>query len=339
MFRLSRLLLLVGLFGACGTAWAEELPPPPTLPELLDGADADLAFPSPLGLSLTDPLASVPGTSALADAKDCASPECCRCLPSPDDPDLLRTHPRYLPGVWGVVGLNLFVSGDKMAPNGMVYQPLGSITFDLNIGLLPEKRLYLFTEGAFWAQKATPGVTNPSLGPFDFSKRQMDLTIGAAWNYWNYFEARVWAYSYNNLNRGMQLDKPYGYDDGVVVENRYYIPKSNLFDLPRLNFLSLGYYTSKELTGADGQYFTPGLFARAYLTYEFVPRRYYVYADTQMIAQSVANPKLLLFDDGFAARPFSKLTGLEFRAGVFNTADVQVDNVRTLLYLTVQVIF
>ena len=167
----------------------------------------------------------------------------------------------------------------------------------------------------------------------------MDLIVGAAWMYWNYFEARVWAYSFNNLNRGQELDKPFGYNDGVVVENRYYIPKSNLFDLPRLNFLSLGYYTSKDLTDADGVYFNPGLFARAYLTYEFVPRRYYVYADTQLIARRVANPKLLLFDDGFAARPFSKLEGLEFRAGVFNTADVQVDNVRTLLYLTVQVIF
>jgi hypothetical protein len=135
------------------------------------------------------------------------------------------------------------------------------------------------------------------------------------------------------------LDKPYGYNDGVVVENRYYIPKSNLYDLPRLNFLSFGYYTSKELTGADGVYFTPGLFARAYLTYEFVPRRYYVYADTQMIDRSAAIFKLLLFDDGFAARPFSKLEGLEFRAGVFDTVDVQVNNVRTLLYMTMQVIF
>jgi hypothetical protein len=30
---------------------------------------------------------------------------------------------------------------------------------------------------------------------------------------------------------------------------------------------------------------------------------------------------------------------MEFRAGVFNTVDAQVDNVRTLLYLTVRVVF
>src|SRR5262249_31873872 len=151
--------------------------------------------------------------SAPADTTDCAPPECCPCPPSPDDPDLLRTHLRYLPQVWGVTGLTLFASGNKMAPNGMVYLPLGSVNFNLEIGLLPQKRLYLFTQGAFWAQKATSGVTNPGQGPLDFSKRQMDLTIGAAWMYWNFFEARVWAYSFNNLNRGQQLDKPYGYND------------------------------------------------------------------------------------------------------------------------------
>jgi hypothetical protein len=167
----------------------------------------------------------------------------------------------------------------------------------------------------------------------------MDLLLGIAWNYWNYFEARVFAYAFNNLNRGMELDKPFGYNDGVVVENRYYIPKSNLYDLPRLNFLSIGYYTSKDLTDADGVYFHPGLFARAYLTYEFVKRRYYVYADTEMIDRRTARPKLFFFDDGFAARPFSKWEGIEFRAGVFNTVDAQVDNVRTLLYLTVRVVF
>lgn len=252
---------------------------------------------------------------------------------------MLRTHPRLFPQMWGVAGLRVFASGDKMAPNGMVYQPLGAFDFDLNLGIIPRKRLYIYTIGSFWLQRATSGVTNPDQGALDFSKRQMDLLVGAAWNYWNYFEARVFAYSYNNLNRGMELDKPYGYNDGVVVENRYYIPKSNLFDLPRLNFLSLGYYTSKDLTDANGVYFNPGLFARAYLSYEFVKRRYYVYADTEMIDRRTATPKMFFFDDGFAARPFSRLEALEFRAGVFNTVDAHVDNVRTLLYFTVHFIF
>jgi hypothetical protein len=338
MFRGFVILLVSGLFGAGGTAAAEPDIPRPTLPDPLGASrgDADVPYPSSLGLAITQLPAVAPAPPEIATD---VPPDSVPMPPSPDDPDMLRVHPRYFPSVWGVFGLTFFASGNKMAPNGMVYLPFGTVDFDLNVGLLPQKRLYLFTLGSFWAQKATAGVTNPGQGFIDFSKRQMDLLAGIAWNYWNYFEARVFAYSFNNLNRGMQLDKPYGYNDGVVVENRYYIPKSNLFDLPRLNFLSLGYYTSKDLTGADGIYFNPGLFARAYLTYEFVPRRYYVYADTEMIARRFANPKLLFFDDGFAARPFAKLQGLEFRAGVFNTVDVQVDNVRTLLYLTAQVIF
>jgi hypothetical protein len=335
MFRLGISFVILGLFGAGVRATEEQAIPRPAVPDLLYGAkaDIDLPFPSPLGLPPADPLASAPAALIPPSPAEEAAP------PSPDDPEMLREHPRLLPNVWGVAGLRFFPSGNKMAPNGVVYLPFGTIDFDVNIGLLPRKRLYFFSIGSFWTQKATDGVTNPHQGPIDFSKRQMDILLGIAWNYWNYFEARVFAYSYNNLNRGTTLDQPYGYNDGVVVENRYYIPKSNLFDLPRLNFLSIGYYTSKVLTGADGVYFNPGLFLRAYLTYEFVPRRYYVYADTEMIARNGANPKLLLFDDGFAARPFSKIQGLEFRAGVFNTVDVQVDNVRTLLYLTARVIF
>jgi hypothetical protein len=327
MLRLSASLVILGLLGAIGTAQEQQ-------------AASEIAIPDPFAPPAAESKCASPFDPSLGEATTPAPPpECTPCPPSPDDSEMLRTHPRYLPQVWGVTGLRLFASGNKMAPNGVVYEPLGTFDFDLNIGLLPQKRLYLFSLGSFWTQKATPGVTNPTLGFFDFSKRQMDLTLGIAWNYWDYFEARVWAYSCNNLNRGMQLDKPFGYNDGVVVENRYYIPKSNLFDLPRLNFLSIGYYTSKELTGADGVYFEPGLFLRAYLTYEFVPRRYYIYADTEMISQRAVSPRFLLFDDGFAARPFSKLDGLEFRIGVYDTVDVRVDNVRTLLYLTAQVIF
>jgi hypothetical protein len=337
MFRLFMSFLIVGMFGACARISAGQEIPEPTTPDLLYGSkgDADLPYPSPLGLAPSKPSGSEPFVPVPAGAAE----EGMARPPTPDDPEMLRTHPRLLPEVWGVVGGRLFASGNKMAPNGMVYKPFFTIDYDVEIGLIPRKRLYIFSIGSFWTQKATTGVTNPEQGALDFSKRQMDLLLGLAWNYWNYFEARVWAYSYNNLNRGMELDKPFGYNDGVVVENRYYIPKSNLYDLPRLNFLSLGYYTSKDLTDANGVYFNPGLFARAYLTYEFVPRRFYVYADTELICRRTANPKLLFFDDGFAVRPIKCLEGLEFRAGVFNTVDVQVDNVRTLLYFSMRFIF
>jgi hypothetical protein len=251
----------------------------------------------------------------------------------------LSTHPTYWPEVWGVAGLSVVASGNKMAPNGQVYNPLGTVNLDFNVGLLPQKKLYLFGLGTFWAQKPTGGVTNPSQGNFDFSKRQFDFTLGAAWNYWGPFEARVFAYSFNNLNRGFDLNVPFGYNDGFGLENRFYFGGTNIYDLPRLNFLSIGFYPTKDMIGADGQTFHPGLFLRAYLTYEFVPRQYYLYADTEMISEQAVSPRLLLFDDGFAARPFSRLTGLEFRLGVYDTVDVRVDNVRTLLYFVAQVLF
>jgi len=58
-----------------------------------------------------------------------------------------------------------------------------------------------------------------------------------------------------------------------------------------------------------------------------------------LICQQFANPRLLYFDDGFAARPFDKFNGLEFRVGVNNTVDVQVDFTRTLVYALIQVVF
>jgi hypothetical protein len=257
----------------------------------------------------------------------------------PDAEGARTTHWIHWPEFWGVTGVRGIVSGDRMAPNGLVYNPLFALDYDFNIGLLPHKKLYLFSQGAFWTQRATAGVTNDRQGGWDFSKREVDLTIGAAWNYWGPLEARVWGYTLSNLNRGLSLDVPFGYDDGVVVENRWYLGQTNIYDLPRLNFLSLGYYASKDLTGADGAQFHPSLFARAYLTYELLPRQYYVYADTQLITRRPVESKLVWFDDGFAARPFAHLEGLEFRAGVENTWDTQVHNVRTLLYLAVRFVF
>jgi hypothetical protein len=299
--------------------WLEEAPPPsPVLPPA--NVEEGLAPPTPLNPAATPAPCTVPAS----------------LFAVPDD---VFAHRKYLPEVWGYGGLSLIATGNKMAPNGQSYYPLGDVFMDFNIGLLPEKRLYLYSQGAFWAQKPSAGITNGSQGNFDFSKREMDLTVGAAWRYYGAFELRTFAFSYNNLNRGFNLNIPEGYNDGVGIENRYYIFKSNAYDLPRLNFLSLGYMPTKEIAGGDGLLFKPGLFARAYLTYEFVRRKYYVYADTELLCQAAVTPRMLFFDDGFAARPFDQFNGLEFRLGVYNTADVQVDNLRTLLYATFQIVF
>ncbi len=286
------------------------------------------------------PPAVAPSTSAKEESPLCPGPAD-NDGPDPAFSDRFNVfeHRRYWPEVWGFTGIDVFASGKKMAPNGQTYYPLGSVFADVNVGLLPQKRLYVYGQAMLWAQKPTSGVTNGDQGNFDFSKRQMDLTIGAAWRYYGPLELRAFAFSYNNLNRGFDLNVPEGYNDGVGVENRYYIFKSNAYDLPRLNFLSIGYMPTKEITGQDGLLFKPGLFVRAYLTYEFVPRKYYVFADQELLCQNAFNPRILFFNDGFAARPFDKLPGLEFRLGAFNTVDVQVDITRTLTYALIQVIF
>ena len=83
--------------------------------------------------------------------------------------------------------------------------------------------VYLFIDTEFWGQRATPGVTNANQGVLDFSKREYDFTTGVAWNYAGAFEARAFAYSFNNLNRGDSATTPIGYTDGVGLENRYYL--------------------------------------------------------------------------------------------------------------------
>ena len=89
----------------------------------------------------------------------------------------------FRPDVWGVVGLPVYATGSRMAPNGVPFTPIFSMTNDFNLGLLPHKELYLFWEGTFWGQHSGAGITNASQGAFDFSRRELDSELGLAWNY------------------------------------------------------------------------------------------------------------------------------------------------------------
>src|SRR5208283_5132847 len=119
------------------------------------------------------------------------------------------------PTVWGIAGIRGFPAAEQVAPNGLEFTPLFTLDLDFNLWLWRSQGVYLFTDSRFWAQKAAPGITNASQGAFDFSKREFDLTIGTAWNYCSSWEARVFAYSFNNINRGNSQVSPSGFDDGV----------------------------------------------------------------------------------------------------------------------------
>jgi hypothetical protein len=128
-----------------------------------------------------------------------------------------------------------------------------------------EQHLYLFGDTRFWGQKAAPGITNSRQGSFDFSKREFDLDLGLAWNYHGTLEARAFAYSFNNLNRGLSTAQPSGFNDGVGLEQRWYVggtySKLGLegFDVARATFLSVGYYPAKDMVDADGTLLNQGL--------------------------------------------------------------------------------
>lgn len=262
-----------------------------------------------------------------------------------------RAEPLPWETVWGVVGLRAFAAGPKVAPNGREYHPSFSLDLDFNFWVWRSVGLYLFADIRFWGERPEYGVTNGKDSGLGFSKRQFDMVGGPAWNYAGRWEARLYGYTYNNLNRGTDPIGPTGLNDGFGVENRYYLsPEYDKlghagYDEARADFVSVGYDLTKDMVGNDGQTFKPGLQLRAYLTYDLWNWPVYAFGDVTYISESSLQPKLLLFDVGVAARPFSwgdkcsAWRNWEFRLGVENTADLQEDNVLNLWYASIRVIF
>ncbi len=244
----------------------------------------------------------------------------------------------YWPTVWGLISVPAFLGGTRMAPNGVAFNPIFAIGFDFNLGLYNQRTVYLFMNNDFWAQRAGAGVTNSKQGSFDFSKREYDLNVGVAYNYWDNFEARVYAYSLNNLNRGNSLSSSFGYQDGVALENRYYIGDI-FYDVARRSFVAVGYMPTRQLVGGDGQGFRPSLYARVKLAQDIIEEVLYVSVDSQLICQRPESPKLLWVDAGISYRPFTVLPGLEFRLGSEETDDLQVHIYRNLWYLAIRFVF
>lgn len=258
--------------------------------------------------------------------------------PSPDVPD-------EGPAVFGVVGVRGFADGNRMAPNGYEFTPIGDLTMNFNLWLWREHHLYGFADGDFWLQKAAPGITNSKQGAFDFSKREFDMDLGLAWNYWGAQEFRFSMYSLNNLNRGKYKAKPWGFADGTILENRWYLGDeysrlgSTEYDIVRANFISAGYYPTKELVDNIGGRFKPGPFLRAYLTENLFTHKCYLYTDTQLIGNRSFELALLQEDFGIGLRPFDRTKRLEFRLGGLVIADTQHATTDTSFYGQVRFVY
>jgi hypothetical protein len=246
------------------------------------------------------------------------------------------------PAVWGILGLRGYPIGDQVASNGEEFRQLFSLDLNFNLWLCRSQGLYLFSDARFWGQKAAPGITNPRQGSFDFSKREFDLDLGGAWNYYGNWEARAFAYSFNNLNRGTSAIKPTGFNDGVGLENRYYVGPAYAalgtpaFDPDRTPFVSLGYYPTKTMVDGEGLQFKPGPFARVKFIWDLIGEKLYLFTDDQLIAEQSFMPKLFLLDAGVATRPFVRIPRLEFRVGTEDTFDLQRHEVETSVYGSVR---
>lgn len=247
---------------------------------------------------------------------------------------------------WGLVGLRAIPAGPKTAPNGELYHPNFSIDFNFNCWIWRGQGLYLFADMRLWGERGEYGVTNGRDGWMGTSKREFDLSGGAAWNYAGAWEARAFGFTLNNLNRGYNLLTPAGFHDGFGLENRYYLSPEYAklgqtgFDVARATFLSIGYYPSKDMVGNNGQSFRPGLLLRAYLTHDLGDWPCYVFGDGTYTGDHRSfHPRLFVFDVGLAARPFSACHQCEFRLGAENTADFQAHNVQNLWYVSFRYIF
>jgi hypothetical protein len=261
------------------------------------------------------------------------TPECLplRRLPFDDPP----AEPAFRM-VWGIAEVDGYL-GQRMAPNSLVYHPDYGVNLDFNIWVWPAIGLYLYDESLFWM-----GTTHE----LNFTKRELDLNVGVAWNYYGRLEARVFGYSDNNLNRGLSPEQSAGYNDGFGMENRFYLNPiykalgTSDYDQAKATFVSIGYLPTKTLTGADGVQFYPALFARAYLTWDIIRDCCYVYADTTFITERQPfNARLLNTDTGAALRPFRQVPRLEFRAGCLDVWDVQVGNARPVGYISIRYVF
>jgi len=243
------------------------------------------------------------------------------------------------PEIWGDVNARAYWPGDRVAPNGVVFDPVFGVDFHLNIGLQPQKKLYTFLDSDFWAQRAAKGITNNKYGSYDFSKRESDIALGIAGEVFDRFELRGSVYGQDNLNRGSSQTLAQSYQRGVRLESRYYFGDANIYDTGRLNFVGLGYAPDTKRISATGFEFRTGLFAEAYLTYPLPALRSYLFADATLIAANAIDPRLVQINAGLALRPFDSLPALELRVGDEFSTDLKEDAQRNLAYLAIRAYF
>jgi|GEM_PF-412497 len=241
------------------------------------------------------------------------------------------------PDAWGNLDFTGIPSGTRMGPNGTPFHPLASTRLDLNLAVLPNKELYIFSETEYWMQnRTTDPLTHQSQ---QASAREYDLNIGLAWQPFDHFEMRGAVFANNNVNRGITTSTPFGFNDGFDVEGRYYFGKADVYDDGRLSFVSIGYAPTKTLIGEDGLTYKPGFFARAYATYDLPFLGAYIFGDGKYMQNKAGASKILEVDAGVALRPFQSHKNIELRVGDDVSRDLQANVTRSFIYGSVRINF
>jgi hypothetical protein len=303
-------------------------------PTMVPWADALMARATSVG-QVSDP--SVIANSGTPIAADGACHE---------PPFLEGEEERRFQWVWGEVDARVFPDAGRVAPNGVSYNPLFSLDLDFNIWLWRKHGLYLFAYARFWGGRG--GEAGQTQGNIDYTRREFDMTSGIAWNFYGQLELRAVGFDRENFNRGVSMVSPGGNtNDGSGVEQRFYLSDEYAklgqegFNISKATFVSLGYFPTKSLVGGDGIQYHPGLFARAYLTWDIPTTRSYLFLDLQQFfEQSKFRPRMLYSDVGLAINPCEAVPGLEVRLGSeFNTDFNASGTVRNMCLPYVQVRF
>ena len=220
--------------------------------------------------------------------------------------------------------LPVYMTGNRAAPNGQIYEPLFTLKSEFNLSLMSDRQAYLFWDSAFWGQKAAAGVTNASQGQWDFSKREIDNNIGLAAAPTRNLEMRASVYAMDNLNRGTNLITASGQAWGVIVEGRRYFGPDDIGPGAERSYLDLGMYPSGDLIDPSGSVFNAGLFAGASGRIALPVWLWdsYAFGKLNFISQRMFKPRLMESDFGLATRPFAARKNLEIRLGFNNVYDL-----------------
>lgn len=325
----------------CGMARADDLPRPARSPysfnrvHALDG-EPELLKPPPRILPDDSPT-SVPPTRILPEA-----------LPIPVAGDGLQESygeidplfpNRFGSGgnkrVWGYVGGRYIGDGEKTAPNGVRYNPCMSLDLNFNFAITADRSLYGYFDTRFWAQTKRDSFLSQD---GDFSSRQLDFSPGIAWNFHGRMEARLSAYSMNNLDRGNSLSNGVGSKDGAAIEGRYWFAGTD-FDQGINNFVSIGYYIADDMIGNDGRVWEPAAFVKWSYNIPLWEQRLYVYTMGEFITENPYEAKWLWLDTGISCRPIPHYPMLDLRLGNECTIDIGARESLVTWYFAVRFAF